>query len=209
MQEEPVQEATNRAQSLQDTRASQSLQSSSIVKCPIASKRSEWLQFDDDGFNIIQVTASGDSDSQLQTIAAIIFRYTSERLGQVGKGKNKSTPYCKKHRARYITCLRSFVWSLWRKRAAFIDKSRPSVSANNYSGTSTVEGLIAQLKRLITTSRTPWAITWESKNWNPTKLSSALSPQQQPERTTPEGAWGDHQCSSLGIDSRPLALGFS
>ncbi len=94
MQEESGQEATHRAQSLhvpEPPNSSRVVQQR--IKWPPASKRSEWLQFDEDVSNISQATAKGDADSRLQTITTIIFSYALERFGQVEKGKTKSTSY--------------------------------------------------------------------------------------------------------------------
>ncbi len=85
-QEEPGQEATYRAQSLhvpEPPNSSRVVQQR--IKWPPASKRSEWLQFDEDVSNIIQATAKGDADSRLQTITTIIFSFALERFGRVEK----------------------------------------------------------------------------------------------------------------------------
>ena len=78
-QEEPGQEATHRAQSLHvpEPPNPSRVVPQERIKWPPASKRSEWLQFDEDVSNIIQATAKVDADSQLQTI----FSYASERFG--------------------------------------------------------------------------------------------------------------------------------
>lgn len=43
---------------------------------------SEWLQFDQDVYSIIQATAKGEVDSRLLTMTTIIVSYPSERFGQ-------------------------------------------------------------------------------------------------------------------------------
>ncbi len=106
-QEEPGQEATHRVLSLHvpdPPNPSRVVQQR--IKWPPASKRSEWLQFDEDVSNIIQATAKGDADSRLQTITTIIFSYALERFGWVEKGKTKSTFYTMNRRATKINHLR-------------------------------------------------------------------------------------------------------
>ncbi len=89
-QEEPGQEATHRAQSLhvpEPPNASRVVQQR--IKWPQASKRSEWLQFDEDVSNILQATAKGDADSRLQTITTIIFSYAILYLPNIWVGRER------------------------------------------------------------------------------------------------------------------------
>ncbi len=106
-QEETGQEATHRVLSLhipEPPNPSRVVQQ--WIKWPPASKRSEWLQFDEDVSNIIQATAIGDADSRLQTITTIALSYALEKFGWIEKGKTKSTSYTMNRRATKVHHLR-------------------------------------------------------------------------------------------------------
>ncbi len=132
-QEEPGQEATHRAQSLhvpEPPNPSRVVQQR--IKWPPASKRSEWLQFDEDVSNILQATAKGDADSRLQTITTIIFSYALERFGQVEKGKNESTSYTMNRRATKIHHLRQELCTLKKQyKKATDEEKRPLAELQN------------------------------------------------------------------------------
>ncbi len=132
-QEEPGQEATHRAQSLhvpEPPNPSRVVQQR--IKWPPASKRSEWLQFDEDVSNILQATAKGDADSRLQTITTIIFSYALERFGQVEKGKTKSTSYTMNRRATKIHHLRQELCTLKKQyKKATDEEKRPLAELQN------------------------------------------------------------------------------
>ncbi len=134
-QEEPGQEATHRAQSLhvpEPPNPSRVVQQR--IKWPPASKRSEWLRFDEDVSNHrrIQATAKGDADSRLQTITTIIFSYALERFGQVEKGKTKSTSYTMIRRATKIHHLRQELFTLKKQyKKATDEEKRPLAELQN------------------------------------------------------------------------------
>lgn len=70
-----------------------------------SSKRTEWRQFDEDVDRILEVTAKGDIDHQLQTMTTLIVNIATERFGTEAP---KPTPsaYAPNHRARKIQSLR-------------------------------------------------------------------------------------------------------
>lgn len=113
-QEEPGQEATHRAQSLHapEPPNPNRVVPQQRIKWPPASKRSEWLQFDEDVSNIIQAAAKGNAESRLQTMTTIIGSYASERFGRIEKGKIKHTPYTMNRRATKIHHLRQELHTL-------------------------------------------------------------------------------------------------
>ena len=125
-QEEPGQEATHRSQSLH---VPESPNPSRVVpqqriKWPPASRRSEWLQFDEDVSNILQATAKGDVDSRLHAMSTIIVSYGSERFGRMEKGNTETTPYSMNRRSTKIHQLRKELRTLKNqfKRASEEDK---------------------------------------------------------------------------------------
>ncbi len=132
-QEGPGQEATHRAQSLhapEPPNPSRVVQQR--IKWPPASKRSEWLQFDEDVSNILQATVKGDADSRLQTITTIIFSYALERFGRVEKGKTKSTSYTMNHRATKIHHLHQELCTLKKQyKKATDEEKRPLAELQN------------------------------------------------------------------------------
>ncbi|XP_057679566.1 uncharacterized protein LOC130908003 [Corythoichthys intestinalis] len=126
-QEEPGQETLHRSQSLH---VPESPNPSRVVpqqriKWPPASRRSEWLQFDEDVSTIIQATAKGDVDCRLQAMSTIIVSYGSERFGRMEKGNTEATPYTMNRRATKIHQLRQELRTLKKQFKIAAEKDKP------------------------------------------------------------------------------------
>lgn len=55
---------------------------------PPANSKSEWQQFKEDVCSILQATAKGNSDRQLQAVTIIIVSFVAERFGDIETGNN-------------------------------------------------------------------------------------------------------------------------
>ncbi|XP_061589349.1 uncharacterized protein LOC133454644 [Cololabis saira] len=82
-QEEPGQESTHSAQTLQAPQAPPYVRQSEHrrVMWPSAKKEREWLQFDEDLDQVIDATARGVADQKLRTMSAMIVSIGAERFG--------------------------------------------------------------------------------------------------------------------------------
>lgn len=82
-QEEPSQESTHSAQTLQAPQAPPYVRHSEHrrVMWPAANKEREWLQFDEDLDQVLDVTAKGGVDQKVRTMATMIISIGAERFG--------------------------------------------------------------------------------------------------------------------------------
>lgn len=129
-QVEPRQEATRRAKSLHIPEPQ--IPSRVVlhrIKWPPVSKRSGWLQFDEDVSNIIQAIDKGDADSRLKMMTTIILSYALE--SQEEKGKTKPTSYTMNRRATQIYNLHQELHSLKKQYRKATDEKQPLAELQN------------------------------------------------------------------------------
>lgn len=82
-QEEPGRESTHSAQTLHAPQAHPYVRHSEHrrVRWPAAIKEREWIQFDEDLDQVLEVTARGDADQKLRMMSAMIVSIGAERFG--------------------------------------------------------------------------------------------------------------------------------
>lgn len=175
------------------------------IKWPKSSKRVEWLQFDEDVSQVLEVTAKGDVDHRLRTMTTLIVNIAAERFGTEAP-KPAPLEFVPSHRARKIQCLREELRLLKRQYKVAGEVER--------AGLADIRAILR--KQLLTLRRAEFHRRRRKERArkraaflaNPFKLTKQLLGQKRAGRLTcSKDALNDHLKATYSDSSREQPLG--
>ena len=130
-QEEPSQESTHSARSLQETRTQPNTNTCTSVapriKWPPASSKHDWTKFDDELDMVLETVNSRTVEKKLQAMTTIVVAMGQERFGTVEKLK-KQQPYKENRRAREVKQIRQELKVLTKNYKQAKDAEKPGLA---------------------------------------------------------------------------------